>query len=83
MRLPCDVADEVLRALNGDDGWRSGSADQLLKADERARSNHERRGADILRKRAIALGAFSAALVSAFTQCRDPILQVPASYTHP
>ena len=69
LRLPCDVADEVLRALNGDEGWRSVSADRLLKADERARSKSERRRADLALKSAIALGAFSAALVAAFTQC--------------
>lgn len=69
IRLPCDVADEVLRALNGDEGWRSVSADRLLKADERARSKSERRQAELAMKRAIALGAFSAVLVAAFTQC--------------
>lgn len=70
LRIPCDVADEVARSLNGDDGWRSRVADQLTHADERARSNRERRRADMFRKEVLALGAFSAALVAARqTQC--------------
>ena len=69
IRIPCDVLDEVARSLNGDDGWRARAADQLTHADERARSNRERRRGDLLRKQVIALGAFSALLVGALPQC--------------
>lgn len=68
--LPCDVARAVMRSLNGDDGWRSFQSDRLLTADERARSNRERKRADDLRSEVVALGSFSAALVAAHqTQC--------------
>lgn len=69
LRVPCDVAEEVLRSLNGDDGWRTRVADQLTHADERARTTRERKRADYFRKTVIALGAFSSLLVSGRSQC--------------
>jgi hypothetical protein len=69
--LPCDVIEESLRSLNGDDGWRSRAADQLTHADERARTTRERKRADHHRKTVAALGALSAALVVARASCPE------------
>lgn len=70
--LPCDVATELLRHLNGDEGWRAQVATKLMNADERAKSVPERRRADDLRKTVIALGALSGALVASREQCTPP-----------
>lgn len=70
LRIPCSVAEEVFRSLNGNDGWRARVADQLTQADERARSTRERKRADMFRAEVIALGAFSSLLLSGLSQCR-------------
>lgn len=62
--LPEDVARRVFAHLNGDEGWRSKVADQLVRADAFAPNPAERRRADDLRALVIALGVLSAKLAA-------------------